>query len=48
MVFTGATLLPTRLGFAPGRWTIAFADLHLPMVEAEDAFFEAVEAFLDA
>jgi KDO2-lipid IV(A) lauroyltransferase len=23
---TGATLLPTRLGFAPGSWTIAFAD----------------------
>jgi phosphatidylinositol dimannoside acyltransferase len=24
--FTGATLLPTRLGFAPSGWTIAFAD----------------------
>ncbi len=24
--FTGATLLPTRLGFAPNGWTIAFAE----------------------
>jgi lauroyl/myristoyl acyltransferase len=44
--FTGATLLPTRLGFAPDGWTIAFAD-PVPVPGAADVA-KATQALADA
>ena len=44
--FTGATLLPTRLGFAPDGWTIAFAE-PVPVPGPADVV-KATQALADA